>query len=237
MGKCVVFSRVSTVGQHLESQVDVVMNEAIRLGYAQQDIITIADKESTVKLSKEDRKGIKELLEVPDLECVVIYELSRLSRRPKELYELRDIFLERNIQLICMTPNFKLITDGHLDMMANIVFGLFTSMAENECYLRAERCKRGREKKRLDGGYIGGRVLFGYEVDRGEIVPSRPKIGLIKSILSSNDMNTNYLQIIPYLDDPNSRSVIRNAKCMVKRILSHREIYLNGDKTYPKLFV
>ena len=67
-------------------------------GYRKEDIITIEKKESGYKLDEAEREGIAELYEVMDKENisdVYIWELSRLSRRPKDLYSIREKFLEK----------------------------------------------------------------------------------------------------------------------------------------------
>ena len=165
--KAIVLARVSTVQQELESQTAKVLAAAKADGFV--DPIVIEHKESAVKKSESEMLGINEMkrcIEAGGVEAVYCYELSRLSRRPKDLYVIRDYLIEHGIQLVVLNPSFKLLdAEGKLDQMANIVFGLFGAFAEQECMLRSERCQRGKQKKREEGKFIGGKCPMGYDRD------------------------------------------------------------------------
>ena len=166
MSKVVLFSRVSTVGQDLVQQNNELYLEAERQGYKKNDIILIEQKESAIKLDEFERVGIqllKETIESQDVDCVIIYEISRLSRRPQVLYSVRDYLIERNVNLLCIKPYMKLLdNDGKMSQTASILFSLFGSLSESEMMIKQERMMRGRLYKREQGKYIGGNMLFGY---------------------------------------------------------------------------
>lgn len=165
MAKCILLSRVSTGYQSLDSQTQAIKNEAIRNGFKESDMIIIEDKESAIKLSEEERNGLNrmkdEIEHNKEITHLFIYELSRLSRRQLVLFSIRDYLIQHNIQLVCCTPYFKLLENGKLSQTANLVFSIFSTMAENEMELKKERFKRGKEKNKLSGKAIG-RVLYGY---------------------------------------------------------------------------
>ncbi len=169
MSKVILFSRVSTMGQDLTQQNDELLNEAKRNGYNEKQIILIEQKESGIKLDEDEREGIrqlKEAIEKYDVECVIIYEISRLARRPTVLYSIRDYLIERGVNLICMKPYMRLLdTDGKMSQTASILFSLFGALSESEMMIKKERMNRGRISKREKGKYIGGNILFGYMHD------------------------------------------------------------------------
>lgn len=176
MNKCILFSRVSTISQTLESQTNELRAEAERLGYSVQQQIPIEYKESAISLSLDERKGIQELQDRisddPSIDCVIVFEISRLSRQAAALFKLRDWLIERQIQLVCLKPYMRLLEDGKMSQTASILFSLFSSISESEMILKKERMLRGRHFKRENLGYIGGRILLGYRVgadDRIEI--------------------------------------------------------------------
>lgn len=168
MKKVILFSRVSTISQELESQTNELKAEAVRLGYSTKNQILIEYKESAIQLSIDERRGIQELINSIEsdnnINCVVIYEISRLSRQMKQLYELRDYFINKNIQLVCLKPYFRLLEDGKLSQTASILFSLMGTLSESEMSIKLERMLRGRLYKREQGRYIGGRMLLGYKV-------------------------------------------------------------------------
>ena len=167
--KCIILARVSTELQSLESQVEKLVDEAKRMGYDNNDITIIQGKESGVKLDIEERKTINELkrhIDTGQYNMVLIWEVSRLARRPKVLYEVREYLIENHVNLRCLTPSFTMLKeDGTIDPTASIVFALFGTMAEEEARLSKARMMRGRINKREQGKYIGGNVLFGYTWD------------------------------------------------------------------------
>lgn len=168
--KAIVLSRVSTEKQSLESQTEQLVNEAKRRGYNDSDIIIIQKKESGIKLSEEEREGINELkqyIEAGGINCVFIWEISRLSRKANVLYSVRDYLQQKRVQLICMNPAFVTFTDDfQLDTTANMVFGLFSSLAENEMQVKKERFRRGKMAVAIDNRFSGGAyVKFGYKLD------------------------------------------------------------------------
>ena len=167
MSKCIILSRVSTAQQELDSQTLAIKNEALRQGFKEKDFIIIEDIESAIKLSEEERNGLNrmkdEISKNKDITHVFIYELSRLSRRQLVLFSIRDYLIEKNIQLVCCTPYFRLLEDGKLSQTANLMFSIFASMAESEMALKQERMKRGRERNKLTGKNSSGVVLYGYK--------------------------------------------------------------------------
>jgi len=168
--KCCILARVSTETQSLDSQINKLVDEAHRMGYADNDITIISAKESGVKLDIEERQTIqqmKDCIETGQYNMILIWEVSRLARRPKVLYEVREYLIERHVNLHCMTPSFTMLKeDFTIDPTASIVFALFGTMAEEEARLSKERMMRGRIAKREQGKFIGGNVLFGYTWDK-----------------------------------------------------------------------
>ena len=167
--KVIILSRVSADSQELMSQTDKVKAEVLRY-FTEDQIIVIENKESAVKKSEEELLGINEMkyyIETSNIAAVYCYELSRLSRRPKVLYILRDYFLDHKVQLVVLNPYFKLLCDdGSLNQGSNIIFALYSSFAETEAKQLKERTVRGKMKKRLEGKIIGGKDLFGYGHDK-----------------------------------------------------------------------
>lgn len=83
--KVILFVRVSTENQELESQIESLKNAAFIDGYTDEDLIVIAKKESGIKLKEAEREGLNELkrtIERNDIDGVYLFELSRLSRDP-----------------------------------------------------------------------------------------------------------------------------------------------------------
>lgn len=172
MKKAVLFVRVSTERQTLESQIESLKRTAFVDGYKDGDIIVIAKKESSVELKEAEREGLNELKSViasNDVDCVYIFELSRLSRDPMTLYSVRDkIFRDNKVQLKCVKPSFTLLEEPDrtkFDAMGSLVFSIFGCFAEQEVVEKKERFHRGKGQKALEGKYSGGVIPYGYDID------------------------------------------------------------------------
>ena len=186
MKKVIVLSRVSTEGQDLTQQTDEVLREVHKDGFADSNIIIIEDKESAIKLSEEERHGLNMMKDHinnnPNIKCVYIYELSRLSRRQFVLFSIRDFLVERKIQLICLKPYFRLLeVNGEMSQTGSLMFSLFSSLSESEMMLKQERMMRGRRRNKELGKSVGGRPPFGYDVDKNKRYVIDPKNSLIIS--------------------------------------------------------
>lgn len=166
MAKAILLIRVSTQQQDLDQQTKAVMQEAFKEGFIENDLIIIEEKESAIKLSEEERRGLNrmkaEIAADQSITHVFIYELSRLSRRQLVLFSIRDFLISKNIQLVCCTPYFKLLENGKMSQTANLMFSIFASMAESEMELKKERLMRGRMHNKANGKNFGHPLLYGY---------------------------------------------------------------------------
>lgn len=168
--KAIGLIRVSTQVQEFDSQSLKVKEAILRDGFDESDIILIEDKESGSKLSEEERSGLNKLkffVESEQVSSVYVYELSRISRQARIVYSIRDYLTSKKINLICLNPYFRMLKeDGSFDESSNLAFGIFSSMAENETYIRTQRIMRGKERKKSEGKLSVGKPFFGYSVDK-----------------------------------------------------------------------
>lgn len=171
MKKCILLIRVSTFNQDLSQQTEAVKTEAMKDGYDEKNIIIIEDHESAIKLNEEERNGLnrmKQFIEKDNsIDCVYVYEISRISRQAKIVFSIRDYLIERKIQLIVIKPYIKVLNpDFTISETSTIFFSIFSGLAENEMYIKKARMRRGVEKAKAMGRHAGGHVTFGYKVDK-----------------------------------------------------------------------
>ena len=144
MNKLVGYARVSKGEQNLNLQVDALKNA----GCEKQNIFT--DK---ISGAKEDRVGLTKCLEqLNPGDTLVIWRLDRLGRSLRQLIGIVEGLKEKNI-------GFKSICDGHIDTTTasgELVFNIFSSLAQFERKLTQERTKAGLKSAR-SRGKLGGR--------------------------------------------------------------------------------
>ena len=248
MGRICLFLRVSTLGQQLESQEDLLRRAALADGYNEEDFIVIGKKESAIKLSEEEREGLNELKSVIDTEeidCVYIAELSRLSRRPQILYSIREYLLQHKIQLKCLHPQFTLLTEDRskYDATANIVFSLFGALAEQEMLEKKERFARGKRRKAEEGKYNGGAIPFGYRIDKDRdnlIVIDEEDSKIVKEIFDKYEKGFSQPKLAKEMEETGHKyvtiSLINNvlnneSYCGVKR----KSVNASYERAYPPI--
>ena len=242
MKRVIVLSRVSTSGQDLTQQTDEVLREVYKDGYTDKNIIIIEDTESAIKLSEEERHGLNKMKDHinknKSIECVYIYELSRLSRRQLVLFSIRDFLVERKIQLICLKPYFRLLElNGEMSQTGSLMFSLFSSLSESEMMLKQERMMRGRRRNKELGKSIGGRKPFGYNVDKEKRYVINPiESSIVKRIFTDYGYgNKSMREIATELKEegyfPNNH--INTVRLKVQVILN-RATYM-GEFPYPRI--
>lgn len=169
--KAILFMRVSTDAQIIESQPKILRDMAHQDGFSDENIISIGEKESAIKLEEEERRSLEKLkhyIETDNIDTVYVFELSRIARTAKVLYSVRDYLVEHQVQLICKEPQFVLLEKDRskgIRSDSNLVFSIFGALAEQEMKLKKERFARGRKYQAETNKFNGGRIPFGYRVN------------------------------------------------------------------------
>lgn len=239
--KAILLIRVSTQVQDLVQQREIVIKEALKDGYNENDIIIIEDKESASKLSEEERNGINKLKEYieadKDINCVYTYEISRISRRAAVVYSVRDYLIKHNIQLVIINPYCRLLNaDGTISETSNILFGIFATMAENETMIRKARTERGIQKLISEGKHGRCRPLFGYDVNEDKYyIPHNKNAEIVRLIFRLYNRGTSIRKIAIELHERGifGKITFTDLSQRIYKILKE-ERYV-GNNVYPAL--
>jgi DNA invertase Pin-like site-specific DNA recombinase len=203
MKRAILLVRVSTEEQSLDEQQSDVLQRALSDGYKESEILTIAYKESAIKLSDDERRGLNDMysaigvvpnpdynptkgnigispyLTIPTenkIEVVYVWELSRLSRKELTLMLLKDYFCNNKIQFICVSQGIKLLDEsGGVSMAADMMFSIFAISCKTEMIDKKNRFHRTKVAFARQGMFAGGRIKFGYRVDENNKYQINPK--------------------------------------------------------------
>ena len=147
MGKIIGYARVSTNEQNLNLQVDALKKE----GCIKRHIYV--DKASGAKA---DRPGLDACLAALEPGAVLlVWRLDRLGRSMSHLVKLIEQRLENKI-------GFKSICDGTIDTATasgEVVFNIFSALAQFERRLIQERTKAGLDAARARGKKGGRKAI------------------------------------------------------------------------------
>jgi DNA invertase Pin-like site-specific DNA recombinase len=158
--------RVSTSKQDNDPQKDELVAYAEQRGYNKLHIIET--KESGLA-SLKNRAGLDELIQFvknnEDYKSLFITEISRIGRRQSVIHEVREYLMENNFKLYIKDLN--LVIDNNSDNF-NFLFNIYASYAESEVKSKKERFSRAKSTYKKLGYFMGGKRLFGYEIEQIE---------------------------------------------------------------------
>ena len=186
--KAIILGRVSTEGQDLDQQTVKLYEAAKRDGYTEDRIFCIAVKESGISLRESEREGIAEMKKLIEggepIDCIYIYEVTRLARMGDVNFNVKQYLVDRKIQLVCLKPEFRLLSsDGEINQMANVAFGMLAVFAEQEMYNAKDRMNRGKQAAKERGQFIGGRVRYGYRLDKHKrFITDKHEVAIIQEV-------------------------------------------------------
>ena len=172
MIKCIVFGRVSSTRQDFTAQVNTVKASAINDGYKESEIAIVQGKESAIKKTEEERQTLNEMKrlieENPSIESVYCFAIDRLARRVSIILSIKDYLMERNINLVFLTP-MKMETmrkdekTGQMveNEMTKLLLMLLSYGAEMEMKIKTERAVNKKTEMRENNEVIG-KLIFGY---------------------------------------------------------------------------
>ena len=157
----VIYARVSTAGQEYDRQLVELQQYADRMNYVV--IKTFSEKISGAK-KVEERHAMTELLnyvEVNEVDKVLIYECSRLSRRAVDFLSIIEMFNEKKISLYIHQNGLEtLLPSGEINPIATLVLGILAQFNSMERSLIRSRMESGYNNYRNNGGVVGRKVGY-----------------------------------------------------------------------------
>ena len=165
MQRTALYLRVSTIDQHLETQLYDLRGLAAQRGF---EIVT----EYTDKISgaKAKRPGLDQLLADArrrKFDVVMVWAFDRIARSVRHFLEVLDELNHLNIEFVSFRENVD--TGGALGRAMVVIIG---AIAELERNLIVERVRAGMRRARLEGRQIGRAPL---DVDRPAILRDRAR--------------------------------------------------------------
>ena len=159
--KAIIYARVSTQGQDYERQLAELTQYADRMGY---DVVkTFSEKISGAKKIAE-REAMSDLLryvENNQIDKVLIYECSRLSRRAVDFLSIIETLNEKKISLYIHQNGLETLQpDGSINPIATMLLGILAQFNSMERNLIRSRMESGYNNFRNNGGKVGRKEGF-----------------------------------------------------------------------------
>ena len=166
--KVIIYARVSTLGQDYERQLSELREYASKMGYVV--VKEFSEKASGAKKVAE-REALTDLLkfvEENEIDKVLIYECSRLSRRITDFLNVIEFLTERRISLFILQNGLETLqANGSVNPIAQLVMGIISQFNSMERGLIRSRMASGYHHYRKNGGRVGRKV--GYRKSEDEL--------------------------------------------------------------------
>ena len=123
---------------------------------------------------KDDRPEFQKLcaLTKDDIQMVVVWEISRLSRRAYMIMKVAEDFAQKGISIYCLKENYTTLQDdGNWNPNALMSLTLFAGWAQSELNNIRERSLSGKKHKMLSGELdYTFKPPYGYGKNKGKLV-------------------------------------------------------------------
>ena len=223
MKKVVGYIRVSTTlqkekGNSISNQIDLIKK------YCNQNELQLDRifEDKGISGMKKNRLGLNEMFESiknDNIDCVIVYSLSRLGRKLKDVIEFIDELSKNNIQFISLKENFN-----NNDIVGKLMFNILGSINEFEVNLLSQRIKDVKQYKKNRNEVYCGNILFGKKRIGKKLVDNTDELETLKLIDDLRKQNLSYNKISKYLNDNN---ILSKENCQWYGS-SVRSVYLNG---------
>ena len=169
MKQAAIYLRVSTDQQNYDRQKKELLDYCKR---NQLDVKHIFEEKESGR--KDDRPEFRRLCELTrdDIQVVVVWEISRLSRKAYMILKVAEDFAQKGISIYALKENLMTLEDdGSWNNTAKLVLGLFASMAQTELETLKDRSLSGKKNKILSGEMdYTFKPPFGYSRIKGKLV-------------------------------------------------------------------
>ena len=159
--RAVIYARVSTSTQDYQRQLDELREYASRMGY--EVVREFSEKISGAKKIAE-REALSDLLhfvESNEVDKVLIYECSRLSRRAVDFLSVIERLTEQGVSVYIHQNGLETLQpDGNPNPIAQLVLGILAQFNSMERGLIRSRMESGYNHYRACGGKVGRKVGY-----------------------------------------------------------------------------
>lgn len=166
------YARVSTTGQDLETQKEILN------GYDCEKIYV----EKITGTSTAQRKELNNMMEnVRDGDTIYVTKIDRLARSIHDLNNIVQELKGKGVSICFISENMEFNADDSTNSLQVLLFNILGSFAQFERDLIVERTTEGRERAKKQGKHMGR--------------PSRPKKDIEKALNFYNNRETNKMSV------------------------------------------
>ena len=205
MKKVIGYIRVSTEYQKLKensvkNQIQSINEYCNRNDF---DLVEIFEDNGISGLIS-NRIGLSEMVDKiksENIDCVIVYSLSRLGRKLKDVIQFIELLEKKNIKFISLKENFN-----SNDIVGKLMFNILGSINEFEVNILSQRISDVKQYKKSVKEVYCGKILFGTERIDNKLVKNEDEFKVLELINELRKSGNSYFKISKYLNDRNNLS-------------------------------
>jgi len=181
--RCAIYIRVST-----DNQVEVEFNSCEAQELKIRSFIKSQENMEVFKVYSDpgftganiDRPALNEMLndiKQNKINLVISYKIDRLTRSPKDFYQLIELLEKHNVDFISVTERFDTSTPS-----GRLLRNIMLTFTQFERELASERTKDKMYQRAQKGMWNGGIVPFGYKKENKKLIVNKKEAEIVKNI-------------------------------------------------------
>lgn len=167
------------------------------------NLIEIYEDRGISGMSIDKRDGYKEMVNYltnNDIDGIVVWSLSRLGRKMKDVVEFMDILKKNNINFFSIKENLS-----NSDKVGSLIMNILGSINEFEVEVIRERIKDVKRNKKQNGE-VYGKLQYGWDNINGKLIKNDFEFRVIKRIKNLRSRGYSWRKISNRLNNDNISS-------------------------------
>lgn len=167
------------------------------------DLVEMYEDDGISGMSIDKREGYKKMitfLKDNEIDGIVVWSLSRLGRRMKDVVEFMDYLKTNDIRFFSIKENLS-----NDDKIGSLIMNILGSINEFEVEVIRERIKDVKRNKK-ENKEVYGRLMYGYDNMNGKLVVNQTERKTIKRIKNLRSRGWSWRKISNKLNDDGVKS-------------------------------
>jgi len=127
---------------------------------------------------------------------LVVYSLSRLGRKMKDVIDIIDYMNTNNVRFISLKENFD-----NSGIMGKLLLNIMGSVNEFEVSVMGERISDVKKYKKVNREKFGGILLYGVDEIDGKLVENKEELEVLCLMNELREIGFSFKRIADYLND------------------------------------
>ena len=171
------------------------------------DLVQIYEDDGISGMSINKRLGYKNMISFMkenQIDGIVVWSLSRLGRKMKDVVEFMDYLKKNNIRFCSIKENLS-----NDDKIGSLIMNILGSINEFEVEVIRERIKDVKRNKK-ENNEVYGRLMYGYDNVNGKLVINQTERNTIKRIKNLRSRKWSWRRISNKLNEEGILSKVGN---------------------------